>query len=80
VNDFFPNYVRAFQKNSRWFRSIFRRRPTGWGEWAARSLAQVSEASQLYVQKLIDMYANPSGEPPALRECEDQPPSERIGS
>ena len=26
-----PNYLSAFRKNSRWFRSIFRRHPAGWG-------------------------------------------------
>jgi hypothetical protein len=60
--EFAPNYVRAFQKNIRWFRSIFRRYPTGWGKRTAHSLAQVSDDSQLYVQQLNDMYANPSGE------------------
>jgi hypothetical protein len=80
INDFLPNYVRAFQKNSRWFRSIFRRRPTGWGDRAASSLAQVSDDSQLYVQKLNDMYANPSGEPPPLQEWERMPSPERSGS
>jgi hypothetical protein len=73
VNEFLPNYVRAFNKNSRWFRSLFRRHPAGWGDRAARSLARVSEDSQLYVQKLNDLYANPSGELPMSRECEGVP-------
>ena len=64
VSEFLPNYTRAFQKNSRWFRSIFRRHPAGWGERVAHSLARVTDDSQLYVQKLNDMYANPSGELP----------------
>jgi hypothetical protein len=73
VNDFLPNYVRAFHKNSRWFRSIFRRHPSGWGGKVARSLARVSEDSQLYVQKLNDMYANPSGELPTRGGYEGMP-------
>jgi hypothetical protein len=80
LNDLLPNYVRAFHKNSRWFRSIFRRHPAGWGERAARSLAQVSDDSQQFVQKLNDLYANPSGEPPPVPEWEHTPPSERAGS
>jgi hypothetical protein len=74
VNEFLPNYVRAFHKNSRWFRSIFRRHPAGWGERAARSLAQVSDDSQQYVQKLNDLYANPSGGLPAPGDYEGMPP------
>jgi hypothetical protein len=80
VNDFLPNYVRAFHKNSRWFRSIFRRHPAGWGDRTARSLAQVSEDSQLYVQKLNDLYANPSGEPMPAPAWEPMPSPERQGS
>jgi hypothetical protein len=62
ANDLHPNYLRAFHKNSRWYRSIFRRNPAGWGRRVARSLTKVSDDSQQYVQKLNDMYANPSGE------------------
>lgn len=75
ISDFLPNYIRAFHKNSRWFRSIFRRQPVGWGERTAHSLAQMSEDSQLYVQKLNDLYAHPSGEPPPPEEAEDLPPA-----
>lgn len=57
-----PNYARAFRKNSRWFRSVLRRNPAGWGRRTARHLAQVVEDAQQYVQKLNDMYTNPSGE------------------
>lgn len=80
VNDFLPNYVRAVHKNSRWFRSIFRRHPAGWRDRTARSLAQVSEDSQLYVQKLNDLYANPSGEPMPAPAWEPMPSPERQGS
>ncbi len=65
MNEFLPNYLRAFLKNSRWFRSIFRRNPAGWNRRTARSLAEVADDSQGYIQKLNDMYANPSGELPA---------------
>jgi len=64
--EFLPNYLRAFRKNSRWFRSIFCRNPAGWGRRTARSLVKVAEDSQGYIQKLNDMYANPSGEIPEL--------------
>jgi len=64
LNEFLPNYLRAFHKNGRWFRSIFRRNPAGWSRRAARSLVKVADDSQGYIQKLNDMYANPSGEIP----------------
>jgi hypothetical protein len=73
VNEFQPNYMRAFRKNSRWFRSIFRRHPAGWGDRAAHSLARVTDDSQRYVQKLNDMYANPSGELSPPEPCEEGP-------
>jgi len=62
ISEFLPNYTRAFRKNSRWFRSVLRRNPAGWGRRTARSLSQVVEDAQQYVQKLNDMYTNPSGE------------------
>ncbi len=67
-------YLQAFRKNSRWFRTIFRRRPVGWGRRAARALAQVLEDSQGYVQKLNDMYTNPSGQAETAAVPHDPPP------
>jgi hypothetical protein len=78
VSDFLPNYMRAWHKNSRWFRSIFRRHPAGWGRRTARSLKLVVEDSQRYVQKLNDMYTNPSGASLTPDECEDVHPSKPI--
>jgi hypothetical protein len=57
-----PNYLRAFRKNSRWFRSIFRHHPAGGGRRTERSLAKALEAAQEYVQQLNNLYTNPSGE------------------
>jgi len=56
------NYLQAFQKNSRWYRTLFHRRPAGWGRKPARSLEQVLEDSNVYIRKLNDMYADPSGD------------------
>jgi hypothetical protein len=55
------NYARAFQKNSRWYRSLLKRKPTGWGRRTKRRLAKVIENTNTYIQKLNDMYTNPSG-------------------
>jgi hypothetical protein len=78
VSDLLPNYMRAFHKNSRWFRSIFRRNPAGWGRKVAQSLARVADDSQQYVQKLNDMYANPSGELPPSKEPACLPPVRSV--
>lgn len=72
-NDALANYLRAFAKNSRWFRSILRRRPCGWRRATARSLAKVREDAQNYVQKLNDVYTNPSGETGAVLSDSDSP-------
>jgi hypothetical protein len=66
VQEFLPNYARAFRKNTRWFRSIFRRRPVGWGETTAAALAHLADTSLQYVQTLNDQYTNPSGEAPRV--------------
>ena len=59
--DLQTNYARAFQKNSRWYRSLLKRNPAGWGRRAQRRLAKVLEDTNTYIQKLNDMYTNPSG-------------------
>jgi len=59
--DLQANYNRAFKKNSRWYRSLLKRKPTGWGRRAQRRLAKVLEDTNTYIQKLNDMYTNPSG-------------------
>jgi hypothetical protein len=59
--DLQANYARAFQKNSRWYRSLLRRKPVGWGRRTKRRLAKVLEDTNTYIQKLNDMYTNPSG-------------------
>jgi len=75
ARDVQSNYLRAFRKNSRWFRSVLRRNPAGWGRRTARSLAQVVEDAQQYVQKLNDMYTNPSGKTAAPVTWSGTPPA-----
>jgi len=57
-----PNYTRAFRKNSAWYQSIFRRQPAGWSKRTRQRLAKILENSNAYIQKLNDMYTNPSGD------------------
>ena len=68
--DLQANYTRAFKKNSRWYRSLLKRKPTGWGRRAQRRLAKVLEDTNTYIQKLNDMYTNPSGKEGGLPETE----------
>ena len=58
------NYIRAFTKNTCWWRSIFRRNPSGWGRRNMGRLAKVISDANGYVQKLNDVYANPAGKKP----------------
>ena len=55
------NYARAFKKNARWYRILLRRKPAGWGRRTRRRLAKILEDTNTYIQKLNDMYTNPSG-------------------
>jgi hypothetical protein len=55
-------YQRAFTTNSRWWRSLFNRRPAGWTKKAAGRLAEVEDDANRLIQILNDAYTNPSGE------------------
>ena len=57
--DTHENYIRAFTKNTFWWRSIFRRKPAGWGRRNLARLAKVASNANGYVQKLNDVYATP---------------------
>jgi hypothetical protein len=56
------NYRRAFQKNTRWYQSVFRPQPAGWSRRTHRRLGKILEDTYAYVQKLNDLYTNPSGD------------------
>ena len=60
-SDLRASYARAFKKNSRWYRILWRRKPAGWGRRTQRRLAKVLENTNTCIQKLNDMYTNPSG-------------------
>ena len=62
------NYLRAFRKSSRWCRSLLLPHPAGWSQRTAGVLDAVIDASNTYIQKLNDLYTNPSGK-------EDQGPA-----
>lgn len=55
------NMITAFEKNTRFWRSVFHTSPHGWSRRVSRKLRKVAENSGLFVQKLNDSFANPSG-------------------
>jgi len=56
------NLCSAFLLNTRFYRSIFRSVPAGWGRWARKRFRQIRDASAAQVQRMNDLYADPSGE------------------
>ncbi|MCP4075961.1 MAG: dynamin family protein [Gammaproteobacteria bacterium] len=61
------NLVTAFEKNTQIWRSVFNTSPHGWNRRVARKLRRVTENSGLFVQKLNDSFANPSGRESTLK-------------
>lgn len=57
-----PFYRRTLIKNSRWYRSILNRQPSGWSKRTQRRLSKVLEDTNAYIQNLNDMYTNPAGD------------------
>ncbi len=51
----------AFQKNTRFWRSLFARRPVGWNARSRQQIAEVLTEANGYVQALNDTFTNPSG-------------------
>ncbi len=56
------NYVQAFVKNTRWWRPLLKRNPSGWSKAAEKRLNLISEDSNTYIQKLNDAFTDPSGD------------------
>ncbi len=53
--------VTAFEKNTRYWRSVFYIDPVGWGRRQSRKIRNVLENSGQFVQKLNDSFTDPSG-------------------
>jgi len=73
------NYARAFRKNSGWWRSIFQRRPVGWGQQNRDILAKVFNNANDAIRNLNDTFANPSGESAAPVCTEPLQPQTAVG-
>ncbi len=65
--------MNAFRRSTRIWRSIFTKRPAGWGRGTRKRLHRIIEKTDGYVQSLNDSFTNPSGEtrgqePPAAEQ------------
>ncbi len=57
----YGNIANAFRKNTRWWRSIFRKNPVGWGMGVRKRLDGIRSDIDKFVQTLNDRYTSPSG-------------------
>jgi len=55
------NLRHAFLKNTRFFRSIFAKRPSGWSSRAKRRIFGIRESLAEHVQRINDLYTDPAG-------------------
>jgi len=55
------NLRHAFLKNTRFFRSIFAKQPSGWSARAKRKIFGIREALAEHVQRINDLYTDPAG-------------------
>jgi len=60
-DEFKVSVKRAFEKNTIFFRSIFRPQVVGWGYFSKRIIKKVKNQADSFIQKLNDQYAMPSG-------------------
>jgi hypothetical protein len=73
-------YLRAFEKNTRVWRSLFRSQPVGWGRRAKRRIGAVLVAASDQVQKLNDQFTNLSGGAPSAQVARLPSSEERIAA
>jgi hypothetical protein len=51
----------AFRSNTRFYCSLFRRKPVGWSNWTQKQIFIIREAIAHHVQTWNDMYTDPAG-------------------
>jgi len=61
TDDNFGNIATAFRKNTRWWRSIFKKNPVGWGNGTRGRLDGIRNDIDQFVQTLNDQYTSPAG-------------------
>ena len=53
--------LRAFKKNTRFWRSIFDVKPAGWGHFGRKRVQRTLDDADRYIQSLNDRFTDPSG-------------------
>jgi len=61
TEDAYGNIANAFRKNTKWYRSIFRSNPVGWGSGVRKRLDGIRNDIDQFVQTLNDRYTSPAG-------------------
>ncbi len=61
TDDPYGNISNAFRKNTRWWRSIFRKKPVGWSNKTQRKMDGIRSDIDEFVQTLNDRYTSPAG-------------------
>jgi hypothetical protein len=56
-------YAKAFRFNTRFYRSVFSRKPVGWNFRSRKSIDEILEHASDFVESLNDQFTNPSGLP-----------------
>ncbi|MCU7904962.1 MAG: dynamin family protein [Candidatus Thiodiazotropha sp. (ex Epidulcina cf. delphinae)] len=69
------NPASAFLRSTKPWRSIFSKRPAGWGRKSRRQLRDVLQSTDTYIQTLNDQFTNPSGSEKLLAA---EPPPQRV--
>ena len=61
IDEPYGNISTAFRKNTRWWRSIFRKNPVGWNNRTQRKMDGIRSDIDEFVQTLNDRYTSPAG-------------------
>ena len=70
--------ARAFQRNTRFWRSVFEPDPAGWSGRSSRMLKHIVGDANRLIQKLNDRFTDPSGKRPDVEVVEEEPESPVI--
>ena len=72
--------LRAFKKNTRFWRSIFDVKPAGWGHFGRKRVQRTLEDADRYIQSLNDRFTDPSGKQTKKVEARQQTQKTTTGS
>lgn len=79
--EFLGSLTRAFRRTTRWWRSVFLKRPAGWGPRTQQALHEVLIEANSYVQELNNTFTNPSGPgQPATAPVPEREPAEKMAT